>query len=262
MRLPGASLAACLFSLLFAAAPAIAGDDPYAGDDEDPYAIEDAGSLFKDGVARMTALDWETACSKLDRSYALDPRPGTLYTLAECETQRGHLATGAAHFKRFITIVNAATSLKQRQYQARKEKAEKRRAEIEPLIPMLALTLAPDAPWTTVVRLDGAVIELNTLGAARGVDPGPHIITVDVPGGKSAELKVTLKSSDKEQIMLPATLPPKPCTGPVSPAAQVAPAPLRGGCTLCAGSDALDGRVGVLAAICALAAFARRRRER
>ncbi len=261
MHFPRFSLAVCMLSLLLGASPAAAGDDPYDDEDADPYAAEDAGSLFKEGLASMNALDLEAACPKLDRSYHIDPRPGTLYTLAECEARRERLVTAITHFSQFITVVNSCPPWKQRQYQARKEKAEKRRTEIEPSVPMLTLTLEPDAPWTTLVELDGAKIELSALGAPRALNPGPHVIMVKAPGGKTAELRISLAKAEKKQLTLSAGLSPKPCAAPVS-SAKVKPAPIRGGC---AGCTVGDGDVGareasLLAAVCALACFARKRR--
>jgi hypothetical protein len=262
MHLPRFTLVACLLSLLFVAIPAAAGDDPYDDEDDDPYAVEDAGSLFREGLASMNALDLEAACPKLDRSYHIDPRPGTLYTLAECEARRGRLVTAVAHFKQFVTLVDSSPAWKQRQYQARKEKAEKRRAEIEPSIPTLTLTLEPDAPWTTVVKLDGAAIELSALGRARGLNLGPHAITVQAPGGKLVELRVDLAKEEKKQLTLSAGLPPKPCVAPALPT-NVQPVPIRGGCAGCAVGDGDVGARGasLIAVVCALACFARRRRR-
>lgn len=262
MHLPRFTLAACLLSLLFVAAPASAGDDPYDDDDaDDVYKEVDAGLLFKEALALMNALDFEAACPRFERSYQIDPRPGTMYTLAECEARRGRLETAVAHFKQFITLVDSTPAWKQQQYQPRKEKAEKRRAEIEPAIPTLTLTLEPDAPWTTVIKLDGAKIELSALGAPRALNPGPHAITVQAPGGKLAELRVDLVKEEKKQLTLSAGLPPKACTAPAS-AANVAPVPIRGSCAGCTVGDGDVGARGasLFAAVCALACFARRRR--
>jgi hypothetical protein len=72
---PGLLLAACLGTL-----PALA---------EDPGAAQDAKAaakaLFDRGIDERDAHRYESACPALAESYELDPRPGTLLYLAECE---------------------------------------------------------------------------------------------------------------------------------------------------------------------------------
>jgi hypothetical protein len=77
--------AVCLLSSLLLAAPAAAGDK------------ETAKGLFDRGIDQMEAGHYDKACPDIAESYRLDPQPGTLFTLAECEVKRGRLATAVAH---------------------------------------------------------------------------------------------------------------------------------------------------------------------
>src|SRR6185503_14320298 len=57
-----------------------------------------AGALFDQGVAYMEENRFDRACPAIEVSYWLDARPGTLFTLAECEAERGRLAMAVARY--------------------------------------------------------------------------------------------------------------------------------------------------------------------
>ncbi len=81
--LVAAGLAFCAFPV-----PAFAEGDP---------AVADA--LFRKGREAAEKGDWATACPKFAESQRLDPAPGTLLNLADCEEHTGQLATSYEHFK-------------------------------------------------------------------------------------------------------------------------------------------------------------------
>src|SRR5262249_6053578 len=145
MHFSSYALAACALTLLSVTAPAVAGTDPHADEAELIYG-EDANALFKKALDVMEAHDLDAACPLFLRSYQLEARPGTLFTMADCEAIRGHIATAVKYFKEFVKTVTSLPPVTQSKYSSRKEKAEKRITELEPLIPHLTLTLSPDAP--------------------------------------------------------------------------------------------------------------------
>ena len=76
-----------------ASSPACSGGSPPApamADTRDPAAAE---ALFEAGRQAATRGDWTTACPKFAESQRLDPAPGTLLNLADCEEHLGHLAS-------------------------------------------------------------------------------------------------------------------------------------------------------------------------
>lgn len=246
---------ACCLAVLSLAAPAAAADDPK--DTDDPYENVEADSLFKQGVAAMLKNDFEAGCPVIARSYELDARPGTLYTLADCEAQRGRLATALKLFNQFISTVGSLSSANQAKYLSRKTKAEKRRAEIEPQVPKVSLTLPPEAPWTTVIKIDGAAIDIGMVGKPIPVDPGPHVFTADAPGCKTTEVRETVEKSEVKNISLPVELPAKTCQVAVAP--PVPKEPASGGCAAgmmgCGIGDKDAPPAGAFAALCALGAL-------
>lgn len=256
--LPSRYALAVFFSctIPFVASPARAGDPK--GDDDDTYASMEADTLFKQGVARMLKGDYEEGCPAIEHSYALDPRPGTLFTLGECEAQRGRLATGVRHLSRFVEVVDALPAANQARYEARKETAEKRCAELAPLVPKLVLRLPPDAPWTTEIKLDGELVELRTLGVPHPVDPGAHTLTVQVPGNKATEVRATVAKGETKTLPLVVDVAAKPCAPTEAMATRAG-----GGCAGCAvGGE--DTPLGTLALVVlgAVAALFKARRNR
>src|SRR5690242_13425871 len=53
---------------------------------------------FDYGLAEMEAGRYATGCPALAESYRLDPHPGVLFTLAECENRAGKLASALTHY--------------------------------------------------------------------------------------------------------------------------------------------------------------------
>ena len=72
------------------------------GDEEDP-----AEKSFQRGTAAMAAGRFDEACPAIEESYKLDPRPGTLFTLAECEAQRGRIATAVKRYQDYLAFYTA-----------------------------------------------------------------------------------------------------------------------------------------------------------
>jgi hypothetical protein len=267
-----------MVGLLIFPASARGDDDPYGSDDEDPYADLDADVQFKAGLDKMMHHDLEEACPQIKKSYELEPRPGTLFTHAECEAQRGHTATAVDEFTQFESLVKSLPQVKQLKYKTRKEKAEQRRAEIEPSVPKITITLPPEAPWRTEITMlkiqpeprsksEAAPlpvkISLDTLDSPRLLDPGSYIFTVQAQGGKPAETRAAFGKFEKRTIALKIAPAEKACTSSSLQPSAVVVSPNGGACGRCAvGSHDDDAGAGMFVALCALAGLSRRRRRR
>ena len=57
-----------------------------------------AAALFDEGRAALQRRDWDFACAKFAASERLDPAIGTQFNLANCEEERGRLATAWVMF--------------------------------------------------------------------------------------------------------------------------------------------------------------------
>src|SRR5262245_45677325 len=58
-----------------------------------------AEALFREGRAAADAGNHEKACKKFAESNRLDPAPGTVFNLADCEEKLGHVATAWTLFR-------------------------------------------------------------------------------------------------------------------------------------------------------------------
>ncbi|WP_438022854.1 hypothetical protein [Sorangium sp. So ce233] len=190
--------AACLSSALAAAGAAWAADP-------DP-----AQAAFDEGVAHMEAGRFEEGCPAIEKSQQLDPRPGTLFTLAECEALRGRLATALARFDEYLALYPTLTPKQQRNQGDREKAARAQREALARDVPGLRLELPPDAPPSTLVELDGRPLAPTAIGSLLPVDPGKHLVRAQAPGARAFERAVHLDRGEKRTVVLEMTPPPPP----------------------------------------------------
>jgi hypothetical protein len=207
-----APIGVALFALF--AAPAFAADP-------------DPALLFDRGVADMEAGRFESACPAIEQSQKLDPRPGTLFTLAECEAKRGHLAASATRYDEYLALYATLPPDKKLKQGDREKTARAQRALLGPKVAELTLVLPPGTPTGTRVARDGAAVAVASLGAPVVVDPGEHVATTQAPGGPLTEVRIKLGAGEKKAIALevrepsvtgapapPGSAPPPGVTGP------------------------------------------------
>jgi hypothetical protein len=165
-------------------------------------AEERAEALFNRGLADMLAGRHESGCPAIAESQALEPLPGTLFTLAECEAQRGRLATAVASYDAYLTLFSTLSPERQAKQHGREAIAAQQKALLDPQIPRLTVTLGPGAPSGTVVRRDHDELPLDQLSVALPLDPGEHVITTQRPGGPIVERRVVLGPGEKRTLVL------------------------------------------------------------
>jgi hypothetical protein len=180
-----------------------------------------ADSLFREGRAAMKANAFATACPKFAESYRLDPAAGTLLNLATCEQRLGKLATAALHYRQAAEAFPAGDE--------RIDFANRSAAALDPKIPRLVLT-PPEAglPYGAKVRLDNMLVAEPSLGHPLAVDPGEHVVTVEVPGRPASTARVPAKEGETSRVILgsdPVASPSVP-TQPATGAPPAGPAPL------------------------------------
>jgi hypothetical protein len=165
---------------------------------------DDPESVFERGVADMEAGRYDRACPAIEHSYILDPRPGTLFALADCEAKRGHLAAAVGWYDAYLALYPTLPPDKRAKQGDREKLARAQRAALGAKVAELTLVLAPSAPKGTLVTRDGATVEQKALGVPVPVDPGEHVITVRAPGGNAVETRVTLAAGDRRGVALEA----------------------------------------------------------
>jgi hypothetical protein len=137
----------------------------------DPVASE---SEFRKGRASADAGDYARACTAFGESQRLDPAPGTLLNLADCEEHLGRIASAQAHF---LAVEGALPATDER-----RSVAHDRAAALALRVPWLVIALTPGTPGDARVFRDDVEVDAETLFAPWPADPGPHVVLVVAPG--------------------------------------------------------------------------------
>ncbi|XXY17843.1 hypothetical protein WME88_57415 [Sorangium sp. So ce216] len=164
--------------------------------------IASAEVLFERGLVDMDAGRYETGCKALAESQRLDPRPGTLFTLAFCESTWGRVATAVTRLGDYLRLVEGLPQDQQARQRERVAAATAERALLAPRVPELALSLPAGAPAGTVVMRDGIVLGEASLGVGLPVDPGEHAVSTRAPGGPVWEQRITIAEGEKKRVVL------------------------------------------------------------
>jgi hypothetical protein len=215
-------------SLLTALAAALALAAPAAAEE-----VAAAEALFERGLAEMKAGRFTTGCPALAESQRLDPRPGTLFTLASCEDQWGRIASAVSRYGDYLTLVERMPDERKARQGDRPSVARARRDKLAPEIPQLTIALPPGARAGAVVERDGDAVPPAALGVALPIDPGEHTVSAAAPGGPLWQQRFTLGRGDKRTIVVeipavPAPRPP-PAPPPSGPSGQRVAAWITGG---------------------------------
>jgi hypothetical protein len=160
-----------------------------------PLARADAAAaeaLFEQGRQAMESKEYDVACEKFRESQRLDPAAGTQFNLANCEEQRGNLATAWELYRAVIEQLPADDT--------RLPIAKERVAGLATRLPKLTITLAPDAPKGTTVERDGVALGSASLGVALPVDPGKHELVVKAPNHGPKSFLVTIGEKESKSV--------------------------------------------------------------
>jgi len=179
-----------LLGALCSPAPARAGD------------VAVAEAQFDRGLKEMEAGHYDVACPAFEESYKQDPRPGTLFTLAECEFKRGRFATASVRYDDYLSTFAKLTPAEQGKQKGREKVAEQQKAALAGKIPKLTVKLAADAPPGSTVTRAGATLSAASLGVALPIDPGTHVVALVTPDGKKVEKSVTLGAGESKTLEL------------------------------------------------------------
>jgi hypothetical protein len=164
--------------------------------------IAAAEALFNHGLADMEAGRYATGCPAIAESQRLDPRPGTLFTLAQCEVRWGRVATAVTRLGDYLQLYARLTADQKIRQGDRPKVAKEQLDKLTPEVPELTLSLPPGAPAGTVVKRDDAVVATAALGIGLPVDPGEHVVSTQAPGGALWELRITVAGGEKKPLVL------------------------------------------------------------
>lgn len=155
----------------------------------DPAAAE---ALFREGRAAAQAGNYQLACQKFHESHRLDPAPGTVLNIADCEEKLGHIATAWTLYQEVTQKIPSRDE--------RHAIASERVAALEPRVPKLAIRLAKDAPANARVRRDGVELKSASLDTPLPVDPGKHEIVVEAEGHARSRIEITIAEGEVKRV--------------------------------------------------------------
>jgi hypothetical protein len=225
MSWKGSILAALL--LLVHAAPA-------AADTRDAAAGE---VMFREGRRLLKAGDLQGACAKLEESQRLDPAPGTLANLGECEEQLGRTASAWEHWRRAAEALPAND--------ARRATAQAHSTELEKKLARLSITLAPQGPDPIaglMVKRDGVVLGAASLGIALPLDPGRHAVLVSATGRQPRTFDLNVAAGEQRQLSVTVGPPSIPSAATMAGAGAGGSSPLDLHATAPAADSSGNGR--------------------
>jgi hypothetical protein len=156
---------------------------------------ERADKLFREGRSAMKQRDYSKACGRFAESQRLDPAPGTLLNLSECEEALGRLADSWRHIQDTIAQLPANDD--------RLPLARERAASLDRRVPRISVRLAPGAPDQARLLLDRAQVSPSV---PIPVDPGPHMLTAEAPGYRTRSTRVVIKSGETRSVEISAEL--------------------------------------------------------
>jgi len=159
-------------------------------------------ALFQKGVDDVAAGRFDTGCPAMAESLRLDPRPGTLFTLAECYAKAGKVASAVVRFEEYLVLFSRMTPEQQSKQLGREKSAAEQRDLLKPDVPLLLIELETGAPADTLVKRDDTVLNGPSLGVALPIDPGEHTISAQAPNGPLTTQTLTIGKGERKQVSL------------------------------------------------------------
>lgn len=155
-----------------------------------------AERLFEEGRDAMQRHDHAVACQKFTESNLAEPALGTQLNLANCEEQRGRVATAWRLFRQVREQLAPGDS--------RIGVAEEHIAALAARLPHLRISWSSDAPVGTSVRVDGnEVVQVAGQVTSVELDPGRHELIAARPGEHPEARQVELREAQTVEISVP-----------------------------------------------------------
>jgi hypothetical protein len=168
---------------------------------------EDAQLLFDEGLRYMLEGDLKMGCALLKQSLDIDPRPGTLFTVAECYARAGKFASAVQYYDEYMNVYSQLPTDEQAKQKARAEVSQNERSRLVKQVPWVTVVLPMGAPEGVIVTMDDEPFPSNLFGVAIALDPGKHWFTARIPGGPLARSEIEVQPGTRRthQLELPRT---------------------------------------------------------
>lgn len=138
----------------------------------------------------MEAGDIKTACERFEESQRMDPAPGTLLNLADCEERAGRMVLAAEHYK--VAASGFGKSDPRRAFALEKSTATAAR------VAKVTFKIDSALPADAVVHVGDTV--LRKFGEELAFDPGPLNLTVEAKGHEPKTTRLELEPGKKMDV--------------------------------------------------------------
>lgn len=189
------------------------GEDEGGAEPAEAEPSNDAAGLFDQGLADMLDGKYDTGCPALAQSYELEPLPGALFTLAECEAKWGKHASALRKYRKYLNQFIGMTPEEKTDQRGRDQVASEQVELLRNKVPLLKLVPPEGMAADTIITLDGEPLGRLELGTSQEVDPGDHEVVVEVPSANARNAQtVTMAEGERKtlQLEMPTTSAPKP----------------------------------------------------
>ena len=181
---------------------------------------ERAERLFQEGLEDMRAGRYDSGCPKLEESYELEPLPGALFTVAECDAAWGKGATALERYQEFLKLLTTLPPERRESFDERRSVALAKIAALGAVAPAITVDVSTSAPPALVVRRNGETVAPLSYGVTKNVDPGEYTISAELDGRLVWERRLALVERDRAKVVVPwpvpgAPAPPPPGVAPV-----------------------------------------------
>jgi hypothetical protein len=153
---------------------------------------DQASTLKQQGLKAAQDKNWEVARERFEQSYALDPRPLTLFNLAVAQEHTDKLVEARASYTTFLEQPATGDSEQFRKL------AKDAIPALDKAIPTLHVRASGLAAGD-VIELDGSALSTE---AAIPLDPGSHTIVVRRGRDSIAQRTVTLVRAGRDEVEL------------------------------------------------------------
>lgn len=141
----------------------------------------------------MEAEQFSEACPLLEQSYKLDPKAGTLFTLANCRDLEGKIASASARYGEYLRLLANMPASDQQKHTTRASMAEARVHELSSRLPTLVVKWSGVLPPQAKIFVDDLELGRQAPALPLPLDPGPHEITVQQTGEPNTQRTIFLE---------------------------------------------------------------------
>lgn len=172
-----------------------------------------AETLFREGRTLMADGKIDDACAKLEGSYRIDPKTGTLTNLAACHEMQGKTASAWAEFS------EAAAQAANARRSSIEQVARARAAALETKLSRLSIHLTAPNP-SVEITIDGRRIVSEALSTSIPLDPGVHKVTAKLGDATWTGEAIMAAGPSSSELTIPKVeaLAPKPVVAAPEPA--------------------------------------------